>query len=93
VWNVLFRNKPGKEAGWGCGDLQNRRTDDLRYTDANYFLMSRDHPPLIIYDEDKAAYYAALEAYDKSEEITPMHDFLRQQTERTWEKSLGRKVC
>jgi Fic family protein len=58
----------------------------------NYFLMSRDHPPLIIHDEDKAAYYAALEAYDKDEEITPMHDFLRLQTERTWEKSLGRKV-
>jgi len=56
----------------------------------NYFLMSRDHPPLIIHDEDKAAYYAALEAYDKSEEITPMYDFLRQQTERTWEKSLAR---
>jgi len=58
----------------------------------NYFLMSRDHPPLIIHDEDKAAYYAALEAYDRLEEITPMHDFLRLQTERTWEKSLGRNV-
>ena len=59
----------------------------------NYFLMSRDHPPLIIHDEDKATYYAALEAYDKKEEITPMHDFLRLQTERTWEKSLGRIAC
>ena len=58
----------------------------------NYFLMGRDHPPLIIHDEDKAAYYAALEAYDKSEEITLMHDFLRLQVERTWEKSLARKA-
>jgi len=57
----------------------------------NYFLMSRDHPPLIIHDEDKAAYYAALEAYDTAEEITPMYDFLRLQAERTWEKSLARK--
>jgi len=58
----------------------------------NYFLMSRNHPPLIIHEEDKAAYYAALEAYDIAEEITPMYDFLRQQAERTWEKSLARKV-
>ena len=58
----------------------------------NYFLMIRDHPPLIIYDEDKAAYYAALEAYDKTEEITPMYDFLRREVERTWEKTLNRST-
>ena len=56
----------------------------------NYFLMTRDHPPLIIFDEDKAAYYSALEAYDMTEEITPMYDFLRLETERAWEKSLDR---
>jgi Fic family protein len=56
----------------------------------NYFLMIRSHPPLIIHDEDKAAYYAALEAYDKTEEIIPMYNFLRLQAERTWEKSLDR---
>jgi len=57
----------------------------------NYFLMTHDHPPVIIYDEDKDKYYKALEAYDKSEDIMPMHDFLRQQTERTWEKTLIRE--
>jgi len=56
----------------------------------NYFLMTHSHPPLIIYDEDKALYYAALEAYDRTEEIVPMYDFLRKETERTWEKSLNR---
>ena len=56
----------------------------------NYFLMICDHPPLIIYDEDKAAYYAALETYDREEEISPMYNFLRRETERTWEKSLNR---
>jgi Fic family protein len=57
----------------------------------NYFLMIRNHPPLIIHDEEKAAYYTALEAYDKTEEITPMCNFLRLETVRTWEKSLDRE--
>ncbi|MCL2351469.1 MAG: Fic family protein [Firmicutes bacterium] len=57
----------------------------------NYFLMTRDHPPVIIYDEDKAAYYAALEAYDKTEDIAPMYDFLRRQAEKTWNKTLARE--
>ena len=57
----------------------------------NYFLMAHDHPPIIIYDEDKAAYYTALQIYDKSEDIAPMRDFLLRQAERTWEKTLSRE--
>ena len=57
----------------------------------NYLLMTRGHPPLIVYDEDKAAYYAALEAYDKSETIDPMYEFLQYQVERTWDKTLERR--
>lgn len=57
----------------------------------NYYLMIRDHPPLIIYDEDKAAYYEALAAYDETEALEPMAAFLKQQTERTWEKTLERE--
>jgi len=57
----------------------------------NYFLMTRGHPPLIVYDDNKAAYYAALEIYDKTEDIMPMYDFLLWQTERTWEKTLERE--
>jgi Fic family protein len=56
----------------------------------NYLLMILDNPPLIIYDEDKAAYYSALEAYDKTEDIQPMLDFLRYQTVKTWEKTFSR---
>ena len=58
----------------------------------NYYLMTRNHPPIIIYDEDKAAYYTSLEAYDREEEIAPMFEFLRHETERTWEKSLERGI-
>ena len=57
----------------------------------NYFLMIRNHPPLIIHDEDKAAYYDALAAYDNSEDIEPMAAFLTSQMERTWEKTLERE--
>ena len=57
----------------------------------NYFLMTHGHPPVVIHDEDKTAYYAALERYDVGEEIQPMADFLRGQLERTWEKTLARE--
>jgi len=57
----------------------------------NYFLMTNSHPPIIIHDEDKAKYYAALETYDRDETIEPMHSFLLNQVERTWSKTLDRK--
>ena len=56
----------------------------------NYFLITKDHPPLIIHEDEKDKYYAALEAYDKAEDISPMHSFLQKQLERTWEKTLQR---
>jgi len=57
----------------------------------NYYLMIHNHPPLIVYEEDKTAYYNALAAYDSSEELAPLETFLKQQTERTWEKTLERE--
>lgn len=57
----------------------------------NYYLMTRDHPPIIIYDEDKRAYYAGLESYDRNEDLHPLHLFLKAQTEKTWEKALERE--
>lgn len=56
----------------------------------NYFLMTHNEPPLIVYDEDKKRYYAALEAYDSSEDIMPMVEFFREQTIKTWEKTVLR---
>jgi len=54
----------------------------------NYYLMIHNHPPLIIYDEDKREYYAALQKYDESEEIAPLYKFLRRQCEKTWLKTV-----
>lgn len=56
----------------------------------NYYLMTHNHPPIIIYDEDKKLYYAALEQYDISESLDSLHSFLKNQTIKTWTKALER---
>lgn len=57
----------------------------------NFYLMTHGHPPIIIYDEDKKAYYAALEQYDRAQDYQLMYDFLKRETGRTWEKALDRE--
>ncbi len=56
----------------------------------NYSLMTHGYPPLIVYDEDKKSYYKALELYDADEDLEPLIDFLRDQTIKTWLKTLER---
>ena len=56
----------------------------------NYILMTNNMPPLIVYDEDKKYYYAALEKYDKEDDIKSMIEFFKYQMEKTWEKTLGK---
>ena len=54
----------------------------------NLFLMLHDHPPLIIYDEDKGLYYGCLQKYDEAEDLKPLTEFLHYETEKTWAKAL-----
>jgi Fic family protein len=54
----------------------------------NYLLLIHEHPPIVIYDEDRRSYYDALRAYDSDEDIEPLKTFLVNQTVKTWEKSL-----
>lgn len=56
----------------------------------NYWLMLNNHPPLIIYDEDKQDYYDALRRYDEDEVLEPLVDFLQKETAKTWQKALER---
>ena len=56
----------------------------------NYYLMIHNHPPLVIYDEDKALYYECLEKYDREETIIPLTEFLKYETEETWAATLER---
>jgi hypothetical protein len=50
----------------------------------NYWLMSHHEPPIVLFEEDRKAYYAALEAYDAEEDLKPLVQFLQAQTVRTW---------
>ena len=56
----------------------------------NYLLVLHGHPPIIIHEEDRKRYYAALEAWDARQELAPLREFLKEQTEKTWEKQVAR---
>ena len=56
----------------------------------NYFLVLHDHPPIIIHEEDRKAYYAALEAWDTQQELEPLCRFLKEQAVKTWQKQIER---
>lgn len=54
----------------------------------NYWLMLNDHPPLIVYDDDKQDYYDALQQYDEQEILMPLVEFFQKETVLTWKRSL-----
>ena len=56
----------------------------------NYLLVLHGHLPIIIHEEDRKEYYAALEAWDARQELAPLREFLKEQTEKTWEKQVAR---
>jgi len=55
----------------------------------NYYLMTHNHPPLIVYIEDKRMYYECLQKYDEAEDLNPLYEFLKYETEKTWGKALA----
>lgn len=54
----------------------------------NYWLMINEYPPMIIYEEDKRAYYAALQEYDEQERLDALVSFLKEQTVKTWTRTM-----
>ena len=56
----------------------------------NYFLLIRQHPPIIIHEDDRREYFRALEQWDREQDITLMMAFLTAQTIKTWQKTLAR---
>jgi len=50
----------------------------------NYLLILNNHPPIIIYDEDKLAYYGALEQWDSVGDLESLKSFLQAETIKTW---------
>ncbi len=53
----------------------------------NYLLVQLDHPPIIIHEEDRKAYYEALDTWSRSLDLDPMREFLQSQTVKTWKGS------
>lgn len=56
----------------------------------NYLLLLLDHPPIIIHEEDRRAYYDALERFDSNQELNSLVDFLKAQTVKTWQARFER---
>ena len=50
----------------------------------NYLLLQNGHPPIIVFEDDRLAYYGAIEAWDSERAIEPMLTFLKAETIRTW---------
>lgn len=55
----------------------------------NYYLMTHNYPPLIVYNEDKQMYFECLQKYDEAEELHSLYEFLKYETGKTWEKVLA----
>jgi Fic family protein len=56
----------------------------------NYFLMINNHPPLTVFNEDKATYYQALDTFHATQDIKVLREFIKQQAIKTWAKTLER---
>ena len=54
----------------------------------NYLLLTHDHPPVIIHEEDRKDYYSALEAFDERQDLDPLIAFMKDQTVKTWQKQI-----
>ena len=58
----------------------------------NYFLLQNGHPPIIIHEENRKSYFLALESWDTEQNLSPLKDFLKEQTIKTWKKNLDRRT-
>jgi Fic family protein len=50
----------------------------------NYLLLVRNHPPIIVFEADRVAYYSAMEAWDAERDLGPLQTFLKVELVRTW---------
>ena len=57
----------------------------------NYFLITNNHPPIIIHEEDRTGYFSALEEWDESHVLDPLIDYLEGQTIKTWEEEIRKE--
>ncbi len=50
----------------------------------NYLLLVRDHPPVIVFEADRIAYYGAVEVWDAERDLEPLRTFLKVELVKTW---------
>ena len=55
----------------------------------NYLLLMRNHPPVVVFEDDRAAYFGALEAWDAERDLEPLKAFLKAEVVRTWRRVAG----
>lgn len=53
---------------------------------SNYLLVLFNHPPIIVFEEDRMAYYGAMQVWDEEGDLAPMLDLLRAEAVKTWRK-------
>lgn len=58
----------------------------------NYLLINHNHPPIIIFDEDKIEYYKVLEEFDENINLKPLINFLKKELIKTWENQIQNKT-
>lgn len=51
----------------------------------NYFLMTHNYPPLVVFNETKNIYYDALGEYDKTGKIDKFVNYMKESLEKSWE--------
>lgn len=50
----------------------------------NYILLAGEHAPVVVFQEDRNAYFEALEAFDSEGDLEPFKKFLMAETIKTW---------
>ncbi|MFR9256107.1 MAG: hypothetical protein ACLVJ6_11725 [Merdibacter sp.] len=57
----------------------------------NCYFLIHDIAPVIVYEDEKEAYYRALEAYDVYGDLDMLADHILTQQERTWVRTKNRR--
>ena len=57
----------------------------------NYLLVTHNHPVIVIYEEDRKAYYQALEEWDRYQRLDILEEFLKSQAVKTWSRQMERE--
>ena len=58
----------------------------------NYYLLTHNVSPVIIYEEDRKEYYKSLERFDTDADLQPLKDFIVREQEKTWTRERRKAV-